>query len=667
LLQRHRITFHPYEVAMDQVHPLDNLALDQNLLRSLMESSSALIYVKDVHGTYRRCNKLGEQLIGLKEGEQVGKTDFDFFDRIKAEAIRAVDREILTSGQEYCVEEWVTFPGGETLLLESRKTPIYDYNREIIGILGISHDITERKQVEETLRESEFFFKESQRSAFIGSYKADLLAGHWESSEVLDVIFGIGPHYNRSIQGWLDLIHPEEREMMTQYLNEEVIGQGEPFAREYRIIRKNDGEIRWVSGLGAIKSDISGHGLILMGTIQDITEQKRKEEEQAKLEAQLQQAQKIESVGRLAGGVAHDFNNMLSVILIHAEMAQKREPVPPPLREHLVQIQKAAERSSEMTRQLLAFARKQTVAPKILDLNATISSMIKMLSRLIGEEIELVWLPEQGLWPVKMDPTQLDQILANLCINAGDAIAGVGKITIEAGNKPCDADYCAGQPGLNPGDYILLSVSDTGSGMDQSIMQNIFEPFFTTKGEGKGTGLGLATVYGIVKQNSGFIDVTSKPGHGTSFSIFLPRYRGKEFLPGAEASRAPYKPGGETILLVEDEPAILTVGKQLLEMQGYRVLAASTPGEAIRLAEGHIGEIHLLMTDVVMPEMNGRELARKLLSLYPRVKRLFMSGYTADVIAHHGVLDDGVQFIQKPFTSDALTAKVREVLDPCSD
>jgi nitrogen-specific signal transduction histidine kinase len=419
--------------------------------------------------------------------------------------------------------------------------------------------------------------------------------------------------------------------------------------------------------LGAIKSDISGHGLILMGTIQDITEQKRKEEERAKLEAQLQQAQKIESVGRLAGGVAHDFNNMLSVILIHAEMAQKREPVPPPLREHLVQIQKAAERSSEMTRQLLAFARKQTVAPKILDLNATISSMIKMLSRLIGEEIELVWLPEQGLWPVKMDPTQLDQILANLCINAGDAIAGVGKITIEAGNKSCDADYCAGQPGLNPGDYILLSVSDTGSGMDQSIMQNIFEPFFTTKGEGKGTGLGLATVYGIVKQNSGFIDVTSIPGHGTSFSIFLPRYRGKEFLPGAKASLAPYKPGGETILLVEDEPAILTVGKQLLEMQGYRVLAASTPGEAIRLAEGHIGEIHLLMTDVVMPEMNGRELARKLLSLYPRVKRLFMSGYTADVIAHHGVLDDGVQFIQKPFTSDALTAKVREVLDPCSD
>ncbi len=649
---------------MDQQHhPRNDLALDQNLLRCLMESSSALIYVKDANGAYRRCNKLGEKLIGLSEAEQVGKSDFDFFGRERAEAIREIDQRILSSGQEYCVEERVTFPCGKTLLLESKKTPIFDHNGKAIGILGISHDITERNRVEEGLRESEYFFKESQRSAFIGSYKADLKAGGWESSEVLDEIFGIGPHYDRRIQGWLDIVHPEDREAMEQYLKEEVIGQGKPFAREYRIVRQNDGETRWVVGLGALKSDVDGHDLILMGTIQDITEQKSTEEEQAKLEAQLQQAQKIESVGRLAGGVAHDFNNMLSVILIHAEMAQKQEAVPSTLREHLVQIQKAAERSSEITRQLLAFARKQTVAPRILDLNETVTSMIKMLSRLIGEEIDLVWLPEKELWPVKLDPAQVDQILANLCINARDAIAGVGRIRIETGNIRCGADLCSGHPGLEPGDYILLTVSDDGCGMDQGVQQKIFEPFFTTKGDGKGTGLGLATVYGIVKQNSGYIDVHSQPGQGTQFKIYLPRSLDKAIQTGPAEPLPASEPGGETILLVEDEPAILDVGTQLLEMQGYRVLAANTPGEAIRLAEGHLGEIHLLMTDVVMPEMNGRQLARKLLSLYPGIKRLFMSGYTADIIAHHGVLDEGVHFIQKPFTFDVLTTKVREVLD----
>ena len=649
---------------MDQPIPSEcNLDLDQSLLHCLMESSSALIYVKDANSAYRRCNKLAEKLMGMTEAEQIGKTDLDFFDPKLAEAIREVDRQILSSGQDQCVEEWVSFPNGETLLLESRKIPIFDHSGKAIGILGISHDITERRQVEEKLRESEFFFKETQRSAFIGSYKADLRNDRWESSEVLDQIFGIGPQYDRTIKGWLDLIHPADREMMAQYLREEVIGQGKLFNKEYRIIRKNDGETRWVVGWGAVNASIDGQNLLLMGTIRDITEQKRKDEEKAQLESRLQQAQKIESVGRLAGGVAHDFNNMLSVILIHAEMAQKQKTIPATLREHLVQIQRAAARSSDITRQLLAFARKQTVAPRILDLNETVTSMIKMLSRLIGEEIELVWRPEQELWPVKLDPAQIDQILANLCINARDAITGIGTITIETGNTHIGADYCAGHPGWDPGDYIFLSVSDNGAGIDREILQNIFEPFFTTKGEGKGTGLGLATVYGIVKQNFGFVDVHSEPGHGTSLTIYLPRYQGKDVLPQMDTPQPPSKPGGETILLVEDEPAILDVGKQLLEMQGYRVLAANTPGEAIRLAEENLGEIHLLMTDVVMPEMNGRQLARKLLSLYPRIKRLFMSGYTADIIAHHGVLDEGVHFIQKPFTYEVLTAKVRETLD----
>jgi len=532
-----------------------------------------------------------------------------------------------------------------------------------LRMLGVHVDIDDRKQVEQALLEREFFFRESQRSAAIGSYKADLTADYWQSSEVLDELFGIGPGYDRSIRGWLDIVHPEDRDMLEGYLKEEVIAQQKPFAKKYRIIRKSDGEIRWVSGLGALRVENDGQTLLLTGTIQDITEQVNKDEEKEKLEAQLQQIQKIESVGRLAGGVAHDFNNMLSVILGHVEMAQQKEVVSPALREHLAQIQKAASRSADIVRQLLAFARKQTVSPEVLDLKETVNNTLKMISRLIGEEVELVWRPEENLWPIRMDPAQIDQVLANLCINARDAIDGIGQISIAVRNFSCDDLFSSRHTGLVAGDYVLLSVSDDGCGMSQEILKKIFEPFFTTKGVGQGTGLGLATVYGIVKQNGGFIDVYSEPGRGTSFKIYLPRYLGKEEQARAAEATTVSERGKETVLLVEDEPAILDVSTQMLQMQGYRVLAAATPGEAIRLAEEHRGEIHLLMTDVVMPEMNGRELAKKLLSLYPGLKRLFMSGYTADVIAHHGVLDEGVQFIQKPFALKALAAKVREVLD----
>ena len=271
--------------------------------------------------------------------------------------------------------------------------------------------------------------------------------------------------------------------------------------------------------------------------------------------------------------------------------------------------------------------------------------------------------PGANLWPVKIDPSQIDQILANLCVNARDAIAGVGKVTIETTNIAFDEGYCADHAGFVPGEYVLLAVSDNGCGMDKETLAKLFEPFFTTKEMGKGTGLGLATVYGIVKQNNGFINVYSEPDQGTTFKIYLPRLRGKAEEMRTEGAAGPAMRGQETILLVEDEPAMLELTRTLLEMQGYTVLAASTPGEAIRLAREHAGEIHLLITDVVMPEMNGRDLAKNLLSLYPNLKRLFMSGYTANVIAHHGVLDEGVHFIQKPFSRKDLAAKVREALD----
>jgi two-component system cell cycle sensor histidine kinase/response regulator CckA len=365
----------------------------------------------------------------------------------------------------------------------------------------------------------------------------------------------------------------------------------------------------------------------------------------------------------MAGGVAHDFNNMLGVILGHADMALDQMDPSHPLYDDLQEILKAAQSSAELTRKLLAFGRKQTIAPRVLDLNETVAGMLKMLRRLIGEEIDLVWRPERELWPVKVDPSQIDQILANLCVNARDAISGVGKMTIETGKVIFDEGYGAAHAGFVAGEYVLLAVSDDGSGMDKETLSHLFEPFFTTKEMGKGTGLGLATVYGIVKQNNGYINVYSEPGQGTSFKIYLPRHVGKTGEAPMQGEERPVLCGQETILLVEDEPAILKMTTVMLKRQGYTVLPASTPGEAIGLAQHHVGEIHLLLTDVVMPEMNGRDLAKNLLSLYPQLKSLFMSGYTANVIAHHGILDEGVHFIQKPFATKALAEKVRTILD----
>jgi two-component system, cell cycle sensor histidine kinase and response regulator CckA len=387
------------------------------------------------------------------------------------------------------------------------------------------------------------------------------------------------------------------------------------------------------------------------------------EKQRESLEKQLVQAQKMESVGRLAGGVAHDYNNMLSIITGYAELALEKVSPEDPLYADIREISQAAKRSTDITRQLLAFARKQTTAPKVLDLNENIGRMLKMLRRLIGEDIDLSWRPGEALGLVKIDPSQVDQILANLCVNARDAIAGVGKITIETDNIRFDENYCADHPGFIPGDFVLVAVSDDGAGMATETLDKIFEPFFTTKNDHRGTGLGLATVYGIVKQNSGFINVYSEPEKGTTIKIYLPHHTGGTAWIQPENTLAALPGDGETILLAEDDASILKLGKMFLESLGYTVLSANTSHEAIRLAEEHPGDIQLLITDVVMPEMNGRELSESLRTRYPDLKTLFMSGYTANVIAHRGVLEEGVFFIAKPFSKNDLAVKVREVLN----
>jgi PAS domain S-box-containing protein len=384
---------------------------------------------------------------------------------------------------------------------------------------------------------------------------------------------------------------------------------------------------------------------------------------QRSMEDQLRQAQKMETVGQLAGGVAHDFNNMLQVISSYVEMSLGKVAAGQPIHKYLLEVRRAAQRSAEITGQLLAFARKQTVSPKVLDLNDAVEGARKMIQRLIGEDIDLVWLPGHELWMVKIDPAQIDQVLANLAVNARDAIGGVGKLTVRTEKVALDEAYCAAHAGFLPGEYVLLAVSDDGHGMNKETMAHLFEPFFTTKGPGKGTGLGLATTYGIIKQNSGSINVDSAPGEGTTFKIYLPRAEGTTAAGLSESQAAPPRGGTETFLLVEDEAAILELAKERLQQLGYTVLTARSPEEAIRSSEGYSGPIQLLITDVVMPQMNGRQLAERLIAQRPALKCLYMSGYTGDVIAHRGVLEEGVSFIAKPFSLTTLAEKVRSVLE----
>ena len=550
---------------------------------------------------------------------------------------------------------------GTTIWTESKFSLIRDESGKPLYFLCEAHDITERKQAEDELRQSEEKYRSILENIEDGFYEVDLAGNFTFFNDSMCRILGYPQEEMMGINN-RQFTDKENAKKLFKTFNKVYI-TGQP-AKEFdwQIVRK-DGTKRYIEVSVTLQKNSSGKSIGFQGISRDITERKQAEEEKAKLEGQLQQAQKMESVGRLAGGVAHDFNNMLGVIIGHTELALMKTDPAQSIHADLTEIRKAAERSADLTRQLLAFARKQTVAPKVLDLNEIVAGMLKMLRRLIGEDINLRWQPQADLWPVKMDPSQIDQILANLCVNARDAISGVGKMTIETGNSTLDKEYSAEHAGFVPGEYVRIAVSDNGCGMDKETLAHIFEPFYSTKGVGEGTGLGLATVYGAIKQNNGFINTYSEQGQGTTFTIYLPRYVGKAELLRTKGYAQVVSRGQETILLVEDEPTILEVTTTMLEMQGYTVLAAGTPGEAIRLAREHIGEINLLMTDVVMPEMNGRDLAKNLLSLYPQLKRLFMSGYTANVIAHHGVLDEGVYFIQKPFSIKEMAAKVREALD----
>ncbi|MFN7914416.1 MAG: PAS domain S-box protein [Vicinamibacterales bacterium] len=526
-------------------------------------------------------------------------------------------------------------------------------------LYSLCRDISDRVDAQRHLRDSEARFRAVVENSHDGIIFTDREGNITWRSPAYSRLNGFEGD-ERIGQSGFETIHPDDLPLVRSVWAQMLTEPGTVVSAEYRV-RHKDGSWRWLDTSARNLLDNPHVGAVVL-TSRDITERRRAEEERRGLEEQLAQARRIEAVGRLAGGVAHDFNNMLNVILGCAELSLAELPEGNAVRADLLEIQRAAERSSGLTRQLLAFARQQPVAPRVLDLNIAVEEVLAMLRRLIGENITLSWEPGASLEMVLIDPTQIDQLLANLCVNARDAIKGVGSISIATGSAVLDETFCASRPGSSPGAYVRLSVRDTGEGMSDEVLTHIFEPFFTTKGMGKGTGLGLATVYGIVTQNQGFIDVESVKGAGTTFAIFLPAQRAEAGRGAVEEAPAVRTPEHGTILLVEDEQAVLQLTERVLGRLGYTVVAAHSPRRALALADAYDGQFDLLMTDVIMPEMNGRELLAALREKWPRLRCLFTSGYTAEVIAEQGGSREEVALLRKPWTRDDLAARVRSAI-----
>ena len=626
----------------------EKLSENEKKFRLLVKNSGDILVILDAQGLRKYISSAAERITGFTTGELdvpfcqlVHPDDIAHFQAIWDECINNPGEMFQVQYRHiHKTKGWVYF---ETVVQSYLNDPA------INGIILNTRDITERKKTEDEL----LIFKETVDN----------------STDAIGISRPDGRHYyqNRALTELLGDVgkYPPSTTYVDEQTGDEVfntimaggqwIGEIKMYSKERKVL---DIYLRAYAN-----KDAAGNITALAGIHTNITERKRDEAEREKLQAQLTQAQKMESIGRLAGGIAHDFNNMLSVILNQAELGLLKTSPDEPVYSKFKEIEKAAKRSANLTRQLLSFARKQAVTPDIINLNDLIGRMLTMLRQIIGEDIEVMWVPGKDIWPIKIDPTQIDQVLTNLCVNARHAISGTGRITIETENTVIDSCSPDQNTEIIPGDYVSLSVNDNGCGMDKETRFHLFEPFFTTKDIGKGTGLGLATVYGIVKQNNGLINVYSEPGMGTTIRIYLPKNTGQNELSPPKKPGIPATSGHETILLVEDEPMIMEIATSMLGEFGYTVIPASSPNEAIRLSREFPEDIHLLLTDVIMPEMNGRELSEKILSIRSGIKILFISGYTANVIAQHGVLNEGVHFIHKPFTMNDLAVKVREALD----
>ncbi|NLH47189.1 MAG: PAS domain S-box protein [Myxococcales bacterium] len=558
------------------------------------------------------------------------------------------------------------FDGDKIVLLAGVGNKVDEYDETDVKQLTLMMEgiwrLAQRKRASDLIEENEARYRVAAQATgqLIYDYQPQARRIQW--SGAIEAISGYPPEEFQQFDfdAWREMVHPDDLEDVLAELAE-----AQQNSRELRVVyrfRRRDGVYLHIESRGTFLKDETGKPYRLLGAMKDITEIVKAQEEKRQFEEQLRQAQKMDSIGKLAGGIAHDFNNILTGITGYAEIILGSVSRQDPIYNDLSEIKKAADRASALTAQLLAFSRKQIIDPKIIDLNELVANSTRMIERLIGEDISLLFRPAPDLGFVRTDPSQIEQILINLAVNARDAMPGGGKLVIETANRIIDEEFCRRHIDVKAGDYVMLGVTDNGCGMSEEVQARLFEPFFTTKGIGKGTGLGLSTVYGIVKQNEGFIDVASRPGKGSSFKIYLPLASGQ---PEAYATsvRRDTPRGGETILLVEDEEMVRNLAQKVLERQGYKIKTAASGGEAFLLAQDLPERVHLLLTDVIIPHMNGRQLYDRLRERDPELRVLFMSGYTENIIEHQGALDPDTNFIAKPFSIEVLVRKVREVLD----
>lgn len=616
--------------------------------RELVENINDVIFAVDESGLLSYISPVIESVAGYHPSEVIGRSFAEFIFRQDLPAVLNNFRQVLAQRIEP-LEYRIQSKAGRTVWVRTSSRPnIVDGHTA--GLRGMMTDITDRKRAEEALKASE-----AELRTLFGAMTDVILVldadGRYLKIAPTDPSYLYKPRADLEGKTLHEIFPKEKAEFFLAHIHQALTEE-----KMHRVDYELQIDNTEVCFEGCV-SPLSRDSVVWIG--RDITEQKKSEAEREKLEKQFLQSQKMEAVGQLAGGIAHDFNNLLTAISGYSELSLNRLSENDPLRHNLEEIKKAGKRAASLTRQLLAFSRKQILQPKVIDLNVVVSDFQKMLRRLIGESIELLTVLDPGIGSVKADPGQIEQVVMNLVVNARDAMPHGGKLTIETANVYLDHDYAKHHVAVS-GSYVMLAISDNGCGMDEETKARMFEPFFTTKEPGKGTGLGLSTVYGIVKQSGGNIWAYSEVGNGTTFRVYLPRVTddAQEYKRRNEPARAPR--GTETILLVEDDETVRKLTHEVLRNYGYEVLAAAHGDAAFSICER---PIHLLLTDVVMPKMSGREVADRLTQLQPEMKVLFMSGYTDEAIVHHGVLDTDAPFIQKPFAPDALARKVRDVLD----
>ncbi len=639
-----------------QIHRIRRQLIErEELFHLISENAADMIAVVDLEGR-RLYNSLSYQkILGYSPNELQDSSSFDQIHPEDRERVKKAAEEARLTGAGKTLEYRFRHKNGDWMVLESVASVISNTHGKPEKLVIVNRDVTERKRAEEALFRSEAGFRSLVEGAPYGIYRATMSGHFLQVNPALQRMLGYdsAPSLCEADLATQVFRHSADFHRMNESLTE--LKELKDIELEWK---RRDGEPIVVRCSGHRVDDKDGGPGYFEVFAEDVTERRT-------LERQLRMAQKMEAIGRLSGGIAHDFNNLLGVIIGYSGVLKKSLDPALPSYEHAVEIEKAGRRAASLTRQLLAFSRQQVLTPCVLNLNSLVSDMEKMLPRLLGEDINVSLSLGPEIGNVKADQSQIEQVIMNLAVNARDAMPSGGKLKIETANVELDQSYTRDHPGSKVGHYVMLAISDTGTGMDAETIAHIFEPFFTTKERGKGTGLGLSTVYGVVKQSNGYVWVDSTPGKGSTFQIFLPRYWDAEPVPVSKPeTESRQKPqGSETILLVEDADPLRKLAQAFLEGNGFRVLSAPSAEAALVVVAGHSGLLDLLLTDVVMPGMNGRVLAEQLSARQPGLKVLFMSGYTDSFIAGHGVLQPGTNLLHKPFTEEDLVAKVREVLD----